>query len=197
MTLKRMNNRRHGDGQPNRMINYTAMIDAIVGVDTLGERSTLFLSNPPRNLKRYMSDSDLDSFVQRGFQVKCYDLRDRRVDCYSCERYFTIYQEKPVDAAIIVAMFKSALRAGADEELVLVSGDGDFAEAAEEVTNESGGYGVRLSVWGFSDSTASYFQENPAFSLRYLNEFLQDEPVRRMTTRRHRRSERDWPRTRM
>ncbi len=193
MTIKQKSGGGHRDA-PSLRFEYGRMLDEILGDAELGEHSTLFLSYPPRGKLSYLSEEDEQSFLTRGYKVKRYDLRERRVDCFKCGHHFNRYQEKPVDAAVIVAMFKAALRAEKEESIVLLSGDGDFLEAVDEIVDPLGGYGVPVQVCGFVDTTCQDFMRDPAFQFKSLDEYLKRRSPQRMIVRRRPASAKDWPR---
>lgn len=193
MRLRHMNHARKRDGASPYQLNYAGVLDQILGVDaTLGSDSTLFLAVPPRNQLGYMSDNDEQLFVERGFAIERYPLRSRRVDCFECGHDFTIYQEKMLDAAVVTAMFMSAVVAKPGEDVVvLVSGDGDFYPALNSIANE---LGVAVEVYGFRNRTSTDLLD-PVFNFEDIYHHLSSP---RRTTRAVRRPrQRPWPRTKM
>jgi len=194
MTIRQMSGAKMRDAA-SLTFDYNKMLDDILEESQLGEFSKLYLSRPPDGRTSYLSYEDEGVFHKRSIPVKRYDLKQRTIDCHGCARLITIYQEKPVDAALIVGMFKAALRAEPGDSIVLVSGDGDFLEATREILDPNGGYGVPVQVYGFHDSTNRDFKTSQDFNFQPLDKYLRDKRTTRVV-RRH-ATEKAWPRTKM
>ncbi len=194
MTIRR-ESRSKQRNSPTFRFEYAKMLDDIQGDDVLGEHSAVFLSHPPHGKMSYLSTEDETVFRDRSYAVRRYLLHEKRVDCYSCGRTFNQYREKPVDAALIVAIFKAALRAGQNESIVLVSGDGDFLEAVREIMDPCGGFGIPVQVYGFETSTNHEFKTLPEFGFQSLDAYLEKRRIAQVV--RNRATNKAWPRTKM
>ena len=104
-----------------------------------------------------------------GFHLHFSDLREKRYMCQRCQNSHIEYEQKGVDVAMTVSMMKLAY-SGAYDQVLLCSGDGDFAPLVEYL-RDSLGKRVIVVCW----------KENIAAALKdaaYRVETLEDHRAR-------------------
>ena len=167
MTLREINSRRAR--VPAKDFDYDALISGLLGDAELGDQSAIYISRPPDSRKPYLATVDQELLRSRGLQVNRLNLKEREITCFCCENRWTIYQEKPVDAALIIGMFKAARVTGAGDSIVLVSGDGDFYDAVWEISEN---WGVPIQVYGFRAHSSEKYKRDDRFNFQELDQFL-------------------------
>ncbi len=85
--------------------------------------------------------------------LKLYSLKGMRVTCPHCKADYDKYTQKGVDVGIVTTMLRLAAQDRYDQ-LVLTSGDGDFANAVEYVKQ----MGKSFCLAGFKDSVSPDLQ---------------------------------------
>jgi len=85
--------------------------------------------------------------------LKLYSLKAMRVTCPNCKGEYDKYTQKGVDVGIVTVMLQLAAQNRYDQ-LVLTSGDGDFANAVEYIKQ----MGKSFCLAGFKDSVSPDLQ---------------------------------------
>lgn len=167
MRLRDINSKR--TRSPSKAFDYDALVSGVLGGDELGDGSAIYISRPPDNRKPYLATADQLLLKKRGLQIHQLNLKEREMSCFGCDHRWTIYQEKPVDAALITGMFKTAVSTKAGDSIVLVSGDGDFYDAICEIYDN---WGVPIQVYGFRDHSSEKYKREDRFNFQELDQFL-------------------------
>lgn len=149
-------------------LSYSLLHQDIARDFSVSSGSTVFRSKAPAGRSPFLSGRDMSEIRALQYEVVTLPLKSRDIECFGCGRAWQIFSEKTVDAAIITAMFRTAVQAGNDEEIILVSGDGDFLDCVQTI-NE---LGSKVTVYGFEDSTATPFVKLKAILFRPLDPFL-------------------------
>ena len=169
MTLRQINNASKNARFPARSFDYDGLVSEALGDYEVGDQSAIYISRPPDNRNPYLATVDQELLISRGLKVHRLDLKERKIACFCCDNTWTIYQEKPVDAALIIGMFKAARVTGRGDSIILVSGDGDFYDAVVEISDN---WGVPIQIYGFRDHSSGKYKRDGLFNFQELDQFL-------------------------
>lgn len=140
--------------------DFSRFVRCVVGDKVLGDYSCIFMSRTPPGNHGYMTNDEKELLESLGICRKVSGLASHKAVCETCGKTKKFVYEQVADGAIITGLFTAAHRCQKGDSMVLVSGDGHFYNALNEIATT---LGVPVQVCGFEGSSSAQYRREERF----------------------------------